>query len=307
MAETPAAVGPSASRVGLIPNLLGLGLFWGLSPVMTKALAQVGVTPLQTITYSSLAVGVVLFVIWRAFGPVRLWDTHLWFFGLGCAIMLNLPFGLSLIIVAHVPVSTFSIVTSTTPLFGYLLALMVGMEKPNRMRILAIIAGFLGAAFLIIDAKMIARGIVIDPWLAAAFGLPFFYAIYHLFAAKFWPKDRETSAVGIAESLAAGLAFLPLLLVSQGRESADITTNGLYLLAAVSVLWVIERIAFFNLVRHFGPVSTVQAVNLATVSTVIMGAMIYGEEIDARIIVSAALVIIALWLNAKAERQRQFA
>jgi drug/metabolite transporter (DMT)-like permease len=97
------------------------------------------------------------------------------------------------------------------------------------------------------------------------------------------------------------------LLVSQGRDSADLTINGFYLLAAVSVLWVVERIAFFNLVRHFGPVSTVQAVNLATVSTVIMGAMIYGEEIDARIIVSAALVIIALWLNAKAERQRQLA
>ncbi|MFM8607544.1 MAG: DMT family transporter [Hyphomicrobiales bacterium] len=307
MAKTPTAHGPSASRVGLIPNLLGLGLFWGLSPVMTKALAQVGVTPLQTITYSSLAVGVVLFAIWRALGPVHLWDARLWLFGLGCAIMLNLPFGLSLMVVGHVPVSTFSIVTSTTPLFGYLLALMVGMEKPNRLRILAIIAGFLGAALLIIDAEMIDHGIVIDPWLAAAFGLPFFYALYHLFAAKFWPKDRETSAVGIAESLAAGLAFLPLLLVSQGRESADLTTNGLYLLAAVSVLWVVERIAFFNLVRHFGPVSTVQAVNLATVSTVIMGAMIYGEEIDARIIVSAALVIIALWLNAKAERQRQLA
>ena len=307
MALTPKAYGPSASRVGLIPNLLGLGLFWGLSPVMTKALAQVGVTPLQTITYSSLAVGVVLFAIWRAFGPVRLWDARLWLFGLGCAIMLNLPFGLSLMVVGHVPVSTFSIVTSTTPLFGYLLALIVGMEKPNRLRILAIIAGFLGAALLIIDAEMIDHGIVIDPWLAAAFGLPFFYALYHLFAAKFWPKDRETSAVGIAESLAAGLAFLPLLLISQGRDSADLTINGFYLLAAVSVLWVVERIAFFNLVRHFGPVSTVQAVNLATVSTVIMGAMIYGEEIDARIIVSAALVIIALWLNAKAERQRLLA
>jgi drug/metabolite transporter (DMT)-like permease len=73
----------------------------------------------------------------------------------------------------------------------------------------------------------------------------------------------------------------------------------------VSILWVVERIAFFNLVRHFGPVSTVQAVNLATVSTVVMGAVIYGEPIDARILVSAALVILALWLNAKAERRRE--
>ena len=83
--------------------------------------------------------------------------------------------------------------------------------------------------------------------------------------------------------------------------------TGLLLLAGVSVLWAVERIAFFNLVRHFGPVSTVQAVNLATVSTVVMGAIIYDEPIDARIIISAALVILALWLNAKAERQRQAA
>ena len=271
---------------------------------MTKALAKVNVSPLQTITYSSLAVGLILFVIWRALGPVKLNDARLWLFGLGCAIMLNIPFGLSLTVVSHVPVSTFSIVTSTTPLFGYLLALIARMERPNSLRILAIIAGFLGAALLIIDAEMIDHGLVIDPWLAAAFGLPFFYALYHLFAAKFWPKDRETSAVGIAESLAAGFAFLPLLLISQGEEAADLSTSGLYLLAAVSVLWVVERIAFFNLVRHFGPVSTVQAVNLATVSTVIMGAVIYGEAIDARIIISAGLVIIALWLNAKAERQK---
>ncbi len=307
MTSASTAHGPSASKVGLIPNLLGLGLFWGLSPVMTKALAGVGVAPLQTITYSSLAVGVALFGIWRAFGPVKLNDARLWLFGLGCAIMLNIPFGLSLAVVGHVPVSTFSIVTSTTPLFGYLLALMVGMEKPNRLRILAIIAGFLGAALLVIDADMIDHGISIDPWLAAAFGLPLFYALYHLFAAKFWPKDRETSAVGIAESIAAGLAFLPLLLISQGGDAGDVSPTGLLLLAGVSVLWVVERIAFFNLVRHFGPVSTVQAVNLATVSTVVMGAIIYGEQIDARIIVSAALVIIALWLNAKAERQRQAA
>ena len=304
MAEMSKAHGPAASRLGLIPNLLGLGLFWGLSPVMTKALAQIGVSPLQTITYSSFAVGLALFIVWRAFGPVRLNDGRLWLFGLGCAIMLNIPFGLSLTVVGHVPVSTFSIVTSTTPLFGYLLALMAGLEKPNRLRILAIIAGFLGAALLIIDAEMIDHGITVDPWLAAAFGQPFFYALYHLFAAKFWPLDRETSAVGIAESLAAGLAFLPLLLMNQGSDAARLSETGLYLLAAVSILWVVERIAFFNLVRHFGPVSTVQAVNLATVSTVIMGAVIYGEAIDARIVISAALVIVALWLNAKAERQK---
>ena len=158
----------SGSKVGLIPNLLGLGLFWGLSPVMTKALARFGVTPVQTITFSSFAVGVVLFGIWRLFGPVKLNDKKLWLFGLGCAVMLNIPFGLSLTVVSHVPVSTFSIVTSTTPLFGYLLALMTGLERVNPLRLFAILSGFLGAALLIIDADMMDHGITIDPWLAAA-------------------------------------------------------------------------------------------------------------------------------------------
>ena len=89
-----------------------------------------------------------------------------------------------------------------------------------------------------------------------------------------------------------------------GSDAVRFSPLGFSVFAIICVVWVIERIAFFNLIRHFGPVSTVQAVNLATVCSVAMGAVIYGEPIDARIILSGVLVLAALWLNARAEQNR---
>ena len=304
MTATTSGAVRSGSRVGVIPNLMALGIFWGLSPVMTKALSGFGVFPLQIIAWSSLFVGIALLGVWRAFGPVRLNDARLWLFGVGCAVTLNIPFFLSLSVVGHVPLSTYSIITATTPLFGYSLAVITRVERVTLTRLLAVLCGFLGAAILLIDPKGIGAGIDADPWVLATFGLPLLYALYHLYTSRFWPKDRETGAVGVAENIAAGLLFLPLLFVINGSDAVRFSPLGFSVFAIICVVWVIERIAFFNLIRHFGPVSTVQAVNLATVCSVAMGAVIYGEPIDARIILSGVLVLAALWLNARAEQNR---
>jgi drug/metabolite transporter (DMT)-like permease len=298
---------PQNSKIGLLPNLIGLGIFWGFSPIGTKWLASLGVIPFKTIAFSSLGVGLALLAIWRAIGTVNLRDTRLWLFGFGCAFMLNLPFGIGLAIIGHVPVSTYSIITSTTPLFGYVLALLTGVETFTKTRALAILLGFLGAAILVVDPRDMADGTMsfaIDYYLAIACALPLFYALYHLFAARFWPKGRDTGAVSIVESLAAGIAFLPLVFFVEGTGTFQMSGMAWLAVLAVTVLWIIERMTFFNIIRYFGPVSTVQAVNLATVASVILGYWIYSEPIDERLFVSGGLVLFSLWLNGRAERHR---
>lgn len=295
------------SKVGLVPNLIGLGIFWGLSPIGTKWLASVGVIPFKTIAFSSLGVGLALWMVWRIMGAVNLRDTRLWLFGFGCAFMLNFPFGIGLFIIGHVPVSTYSIITSTTPLFGYVLALLTGVETFTKTRALAILIGFLGAAILVVDPRDMAdgsMGFAIDYYLAIACILPLLYALYHLFAARFWPKGRDTGAVSIVESLAAGIAFLPLVFFVEGTGTFQISGLAWLAIFAVTVLWIIERMTFFNIIRFYGPVSTVQAVNLATVASVVLGYVIYHEPIDERIFASGALVLFSLWLNGRAERRR---
>jgi hypothetical protein len=298
------------SRIGLIPNLLGLGMFWGLSPIVTKYLAMMHVSPFMTITFSGFGVGIGLFIVWRSIGKVELASWRLWLFGTGCAILLNMPFGLSLMLIGHVPVATYSIITSTTPLFGYAIALTLGVERMSLSRALAILCGFGGSALLLVnpDAANSSELLpVIDIYTLACFALPLFYALYHVFASRFWPKGAETGAVSIAESISSGVIVLPFLILIDGSSAVDIPQSAFIALGAVTLLWVVERITFFNLVRNFGPVSTVQAVNLSTVSSVLLGHFLFGEPIDARLIVSGALVLTALWLNSKAERARKSA
>ena len=298
------------SRVGLIPNLLGLGMFWGLSPIVTKYLAMMHVSPFMTITFSGFGVGIGLFIVWRAIGKVELASWRLWLFGAGCAVLLNLPFGLSLVLIGHVPVATYSIITSTTPLFGYAIALFLGVERMSLARAAAIICGFAGSALLLVNPDVSSGGDLIpeiDIYTLACFALPLCYALYHIFASRFWPKGVETGAVSIAESISSGVLVLPFLLFFEGGAAVEIPQMAFIALGAVTMLWVVERITFFNLVRNFGPVSTVQAVNLSTMSSVLLGHYLFGEPIDGRLIVSGALVLSALWLNSRAERTRESA
>ena len=134
-----------------------------------------------------------------------------------------------------------------------------------------------------------------------SFGMPLLYALYHIFASQFWPSGAGTRQVGVVESVCSGLLALPLLLIMMGSESFTMSALGTVGLVAISGLWVIERLTFFNLIRNFGPVSTVQAIYISTVSGVIFGYYFFDEPIDWRIAVSAGLVIIALWLNARAQ------
>ena len=287
---------------GLVSNMLGLGLFWGVSPVITRGLTIVGVTPVQIIVFSGLIVGFCLWVLQRLSNPGDFANKRLWVYGLGCAVFLNLPFGLSLYVITEIPLATYSIIGSTTPFFGYAIALIIGLERANWRRILALFFGLLGSGLLILplsDVEFTPE----PPFyiLLLSFGMPLFYAIYHVFASQMWPAGVGTRQVGVVESVCSGLMALPLLLVMMGSSSFVMTTIGLIGLMAISGLWVIERLTFFNLIRNFGPVSTVQAIYISTVSGVVFGHYFFEEPIDWRIAVSAGLVILALWLNSRAQ------
>jgi len=287
---------------GLVGNMLGLGLFWGLSPVITRGLTIVGVTPAQIIVFSGLIVGVCLWLLQYFTKRSSFANKRLWLYGLGCAVFLNVPFGLSLYVITKIPLATYSIIGSTTPFFGYAFALIFRLERANWRRVLALVCGFSGSGILLFPmADEVAPSQISTFIIVLSFGMPLLFALYHIFASQFWPSGAGTRQVGVVESVCSGLLALPLLLIMMGSESFTMSALGTVGLVAISGLWVIERLTFFNLIRNFGPVSTVQAIYISTVSGVIFGYYFFDEPIDWRIAVSAGLVIIALWLNARAQ------
>jgi drug/metabolite transporter (DMT)-like permease len=285
-----------------IAALVALGLFWGLSPSLYKLMGEMGIPISHIVVFTGIGVGLgLLATIGRKVYLTR----PLVLYGLGCGILLNIPFALSLEFPRHMPATDFALIISTFPLFNYMVSLVIGRERLTLTRSLAMAAGFVASAILILgnDADGSSR---LTWWTVGAFSVPFLYTFYNYFCSTRWPAGADIRTVGMAESFASALTALPFLLILEpvgGRDQPPLL-NYWPLLIAIAI-WIVERIAYFTLIRDKGPVFTGQAVFIATPAGVIWGILIFGDQATVWLWASLALLMVALWLNTQREGVRK--
>ncbi|MGQ0486709.1 MAG: hypothetical protein ACT4SY_15345 [Hyphomicrobiales bacterium] len=276
---------------------LALGLFWGLSPSLYRVMGDAQVPVTHIIVYTGLAVGAALgLVAWATTGRIDLGRPIL-LYGLICAALMNVPFGLGLLFARHVPITELALIMSLAPFCNYLVALATGRDLTVPRKLVAIAVGFASSAVLILSREGTASGEV-SWWMIASFSAPVMYTAYNWYAAANWPKDADTMSVGAAESVCSGLIVVPLLLLVAPPWSGDVPGALAYWsVAAAAVMWIVERIAFFTLIRDKGAVYTIQAVYVATPAAVIFAAIFFGGAADFWLWLSLAILMLALWLN----------
>ena len=280
-------------------GLSALGLFWGLSPAMSRLMGDAGLPVSHVLVVTGFAVGIGLELLRRLQGGQAIIPARVWLYGLGCGVLINIPFTGSLYFARVLPVATYALVLSTAPFFSYALSLVTGRERPEPLRLCALVTGFSASGLLILTRAD--GGIGADVWLlVACFCVPALYSVYHFYASVMWPVGMEPLAAGVTESFASAALAVPFLLLF-APAIAGTTAYGLAMIA--SLMWIAERVAFFWLLRRSGPVVTMQAVYISTPGGVIAGAMIFNEPADAWLFVSLGLILLALWLNLQAMRK----
>jgi drug/metabolite transporter (DMT)-like permease len=280
-----------------------LGCFWGLTPSLYKLMGDHGLPITHIIVYTGLIVGVVLALLPLARGRLVL-SREVMLYGLGCAALLNIPFAMSLFFSRKVAATEYALIVSTAPFWNYILALATKREIADPRRIGALMIGFLSSAVLILSRAGTAQS-AISYWIVAAFAVPIVYSAYNWFAAAYWPKEADIMTVGAAESIFSGLLAIPFMLVLAPPWSADTPALLSYWTAGVaSLLWIVERIAFFTLIREKGAFYTIQAIYVSTPAAVLWAIVIFGRPADMWIWVSLAILMAALWLNNSKQRVR---
>jgi drug/metabolite transporter (DMT)-like permease len=284
---------------------LALGLFWGLSPSLYRAMAQSAVPVTHIIAYSGLGVGLVLALVAKLTAGKLNCSKPVLLYGLGCASLMNVPFAAGLVFARHVPTTELALIMSTAPLFNYVVALITRRENASPRRLLAVAVGFLSSAMLILSRQGTLSGQV-SWWAVAAFSGPILYTAYNWFASRNWPEGADTMSVGAAESIWSALTVFPILLLFESPWSAQTPRISAYwALLLATIMWIVERIAFFTLIRDKGAVYTIQAVYLATPAAVIFAAIFYGGGSDIWLWTSLAILMVALWLNNSGSSIRQ--
>ena len=274
-----------------------LGLFWGISPALYKHLANVGMPLSHTIFITGAGVGGLMWLLstwksgsWKMSMPVVK-------YGAACAFLMNVPFAINLYLAAYVPPTELSIIITTSPFFSYLLALVTGWEAATPRRLLAIAAGFTSTLVLILSREGMLQG-QISWWLVASLLVPILYTFYNAFAGRAWPKGADTTEVGAAESLFSGLFAFPAVLIFAPFAAANAPALPAYwIMLPLIVMWVVERVAYFVLIRDKGAVYTVQATYVSTPAAVVIAAVFFGGVQDVWLWVSLALLMVALYLN----------
>jgi drug/metabolite transporter (DMT)-like permease len=275
---------------------VALGCFWGLSPSLYKLMGDHGLPITHIIVYTGLIVGAALALLPLARGRFVL-DRDVMLYGLGCAALLNIPFAMSLFFSRHVAPTEYALIISTAPFWNYLLALVTGREIAHPRRIGGLTTGFLSSAVLIVSrGETTEAGISL--WVLAAFAVPIVYSLYNWFAGAYWPKNADVMMVGAAESVFSGLLAIPFMLVLAPPWDETMPALFAYWTAGLaSLLWIIERIAFFTLIREKGAFYTSQVIYVSTPAAVLWAILIFGRPADMWIWVSLGILMVALWLN----------
>ena len=274
-----------------------LGLFWGVSPSLYKHLSKINMPITHTIFYTGVGVGFIMLCMSIYRGGLGNFDKRLVFYGFGCAALMNIPFGLNLYLAGFVPPTELAIIITMSPFFNYIIALLFGRENSSPRKLLAIFLGFLSTLVLILSRQGTFSGTISWP-LIASISIPLLYCAYNTFAARAWPKGADTIQAGACESLWSGLLILPFLLWFHPIGApGDPGLLAHWVLAAVTLMWVIERVVYFTLITQKGAVYTVQATYVSTPAAVIIGALFFGGGTDMWLWISLAILMVALWFN----------
>ena len=224
-------------------------------------------------------------------------DKRLIIYGFGCALLMNIPFGLNLYLAGFVPPTELAIIITMSPFFNYLAAVISRNENSSPRKLLAIFLGFLSTLVLILTRQGTLTGSISWP-LVFSISIPILYCAYNSFAARAWPKGADTIQAGAYESLWSGLLILPFLLWFQPFAAKGTPTLMQHWpLLLITLMWVVERVVYFALITQKGAVYTVQATYVSTPAAVIIGALFFGGVTDYWLWLSLAILMVALWFN----------
>lgn len=275
--------------------LLGLlGIMWGSS----YAFIKLGVRTLPTFTLISgrLAIGLALLVtvvvVSRAALPKNP-KTYLHLFVMA-AINIVIPFTLITTAEKSVASNIAAILNGSVPLIVIVLAALVFHDEPITLnRLAGIVIGYIGVIVLVAPgllsgtANSAVTGEIALVGSTIAYAVGAVYSRLMLRGLGLAPVIPAVSQVGFALVMIGALSLV-------FEKPLDVAWNGDALIAVVWLGLLGSGLAYlvqFRLLTRIGATATSQVAYLLPVVGLISGAIMFGEVIDAQVLIGTALIL----------------
>jgi drug/metabolite transporter (DMT)-like permease len=276
--------------------LIVIGIAWGATGPVSKLSVSTGNHPIGITFWTSALSGLVLSATLLARGQrLPLERRHLVFYLIVGLLGTALPNGLSYAAYRHLPVGVMMTVIALVPMMTLLLALPLGLERPEPRRVIGLALGLVAVALIALPESSLP-----DPdqavWIILPVIVTLAYAAESLYLAAARPPGFDTMTVMCGLSWGAVALLIPPMLALGGW--VDITRMGPAELAILlnTAIHLVAYFGFLWLVNQAGPVFAVQVGYVVTGSGVGFGMLVYGERPSPWIWAALALMFAGLTL-----------
>ncbi len=282
--------------------LVWLGVGWGATQPLGKIATQSGAGPLGLTFWQAVICTLVLGTISMLRGRGLFFTRQALTFYVVVAVLGTLLPGLTFYISAErLPSGVMSIIISTIPLMAFPLAIVLGMERFDLIRLLGLLLGLSAVGLIALPSTSLP-----DPGMIAFLPLalcgPLLYALEATFVARFGTAGMDAVQAMFGVSAVAVILILPLMLASgQGyilwpigrSEAALILSSALHGLLYATYVWLAARA---------GSVFAAQSSYLVTGAGMIWAMLLLGERPALTVWLAVAVMLAGVALVQSRQR-----
>lgn len=274
--------------------LILLGFTWGSGYILAKFAMSNGVPPLGYAFWQSLGPALLLSTMCFCTKKHPLFYPSYWPFFLICGLIgIAIPNTNMYFISNHLPAGLLAVIVNIVPLLVYPLALIVGQERFDPWRFLALFIGMIGI-MLIVGGS--ATGLF-SKWTLFALISPLAFALCSIYIGAKQSHGLNSLQAASGMLLAASLILFPLVISQHAYYSLlgpiTMVKKGIILEIILSSL---GYLLFFNLIRIAGPVYYSLTGGIVSITGLFWGYLMYGEVPSFIQSIASALVISAIFL-----------
>ena len=277
--------------------LIILGLGWGLSFTLGKIAITAGGTPIGLTFWQSLFSGLVLlaYVFFRH-GKIIIPKKMFLPIVIITFLSVVIPNIIFYACVEHLDAGVLSISVSVIPLFTYLIALGLRMDKFKVRRVIGLITGFCALLILILPENSLPDKRDI-PWVLLALNCALCYALENIYIDRLALQNFGPIRLVCAVSFVSAIITFLLSLVMD--QFFILQPTNFYLFISTLGLGFISATAysiFIYLIGRAGSVFSSQVGYLVTFFGVVWGIIILGESHSVFVWISLAMIMMGIFL-----------
>ncbi len=277
--------------------LIILGLGWGLSFTLGKIAITAGGTPIGLTFWQSLFSGLIL-LAYVFFRHGKIIIPKIMFIPIVIITFLSvvIPNIIFYACIEHLDAGVLSISVSVIPLFTYLIAMGLRMDKFKVRRVIGLITGFCALLILILPENSLPDKRDI-PWVLLALNCALCYALENIYIDRLALQNFGPIRLVCAVSFVSAIITFLLSLVMD--QFFILQPTNLYLLISTLGLGFISATAysiFIYLIGRAGSVFSSQVGYLVTFFGVVWGIIILGESHSVFVWISLAMIMMGIFL-----------